>query len=142
MVLRPAVYKGEYDTLQTLDERRLQITLELKNLKRRACRLSTVADRRRHDEYIALTGSDGISLASDGWAFPDDEHWLAAGARGPALLGQQPTSDVLLFMPPARSGRRPAPGSSREKHRPAGYDVAIRIPASMVRVQGDERMTR
>jgi phage FluMu protein Com len=137
ILLRPAVYKGEYDTLHTLDDQRLQITLELKNLSGDRVVYQPWRIDAAHDETIALTGPDGIALASDGWAFPDEEHWLAAGAlRGPALLGQQPTSDVLLFMPPAGPVgelRLDLPGKNIGQ---PDTTLHIRIPASMVRVQG------
>lgn len=137
LLLRPAVYKGEYETLQTLGDRRLQITLELKNLSGERVVYQPWRIDAAHDESIALTGPDGSALASDGWAFPDEEHWLAAGAlRGPALLGQQPTSDVLLFMPPAGpvgEMRLDLPGKNIGQ---PDTTLHIRIPASMVRVQG------
>jgi phage FluMu protein Com len=143
ILLHPAVYKGEYETHQILGERRLQITLELKNLGSDRVVYQPWRIDAAHDERIALTGPDGIALASDGWAFPDEEHWLAAEAlRGPALLGQQPTSDVLLFMPPAGPVgdlRLDLPGKNIGQ---PDTTLHIRIPASMVRVQGEERMTR
>jgi hypothetical protein len=137
ILVRPAVYKGEYDNLQTLADRRLQITLELKNVGGERVVYQPWRIDAAHDEDIALTGPDGIALASDGWAFPDDVHWLAAGAlRGPALLGQQPTSDVLLFLPPAGPVgdlRLDLPGKNIGQ---PDTTLRIRIPASMVKVQG------
>jgi hypothetical protein len=137
LLLRPAVYKGDYDSLRTADDRRLQITLELKKIG--ADR--TVFQPWRRDseghESIVLTGSDGIVLASDAWAFPDEEHWLAAGAlREPALLGPTPTSDVLLFEPPTGPiGDLLLDLPGRNIGQP-GMTLHIRIPRAMVRVQG------
>jgi hypothetical protein len=141
-ILHPAVYAGDYGSLHTDFERRLQIKLELKTLAEGQAVYLPWRRNREGSNFVQLIGSDGIVLALDELAVTDPAKpvVLAASALpGPVALGRVPVYDVLLFDPPASTSgdlRLDLPGQNIAQ--PA-ITLHFRIPRAMVRVQGEER---
>lgn len=139
LVLRPAVYFGDMRSLHTANDRRLQITLELKNLS--DTRAAYLPWRRNAEgkEFVQLTGPDGVILPLDELEVTDPANpvVLAASALpGPVYIDRLPVFDVLLFDPPASvkgDFLLDLPGKNIGQ---PGIALHIRVPGTMVRVQG------
>jgi hypothetical protein len=136
-VLRPAVYSGEYDSLHTIDQRRVQIALEVRNVGSNAVTYQpyrrTEADG---DEEAKLSESAGDPLMFElAPARPGVPVSLPFGAlRGPAVLsaGGDAASDVLLFEPPGNLNQDldlDLPGANLGV---PNLTLHIRIPALMI----------
>jgi phage FluMu protein Com len=139
MVLRPAVYSGDIRSLHTADDQRLQITLELKNLANTRTAYLPWRRNSEDNEFVQLTGPKGAILPFDELAVSDPEKPVvlaAAALPGPIYIDRVPVYDVLLFDPPASvAGDFLLDLPGRNIGQPA-VTLHIRIPGSMVRVQG------
>ncbi|HEY2588641.1 MAG TPA: hypothetical protein VGI81_23065 [Tepidisphaeraceae bacterium] len=138
LVLRPAVYSGGYASLHTAEERRLQITLELKQAGVGQAIYRPWRKVEGEDVVEAkVTDAGGTVLPLDERPYTDAEHPvpLAVGALSkPVKLSLIATPDVLLFAPPADPAGDlllDLPGANI-----GAPDIIlhIRIPAAMVRV--------
>jgi hypothetical protein len=136
-VLRPAVYSGEYNSLHTIDQRRVQIALEVRNVGSNPVTYQpyrrTEADS---DEEAKLSEAAGDPLMFElAAARPGLPASLPFGAmRGPAALspGGDAASDVLLFEPPGNLNQDlnlDLPGANLGV---PGLTLHIRIPAMMI----------
>lgn len=138
MVLHPAVYTGDYYSLHTLSERRMQITLELKNV---GSTRATYDPWRRTDDTdeARLTDADGTLLRLESLPNKPD---LPATAPIGALEGrtsfaprERARTDVLLFDPPEKSGgsfKLDLPGANLGA---PNTTLRILIPAEMVQTE-------
>lgn len=138
-VLRPAVYAGDLDSLHTASDPRLQITLELKNLGSSPANYLPWRQDGGGEDPVRLSEADGAMLPLEEMASsgPGKPFVLAAAAlTGPVALGRVPVVDVLLFGPPDGAfGDLKLDLPGRNIGRP-GITLHIRIPRSLVRVQG------
>ena len=139
LILQPAVYTGDLSSLHPLQDRKLQLTLELKDLGGKPV---TYKPWRRTDgagDEPVLMDGDGTGLVLNTLpGKPDAPATLAVGAvAGPTNFGHDdpPIEDVLLFDPPGDANKDmklDLPGSNIG----APHVVLhIRIPAAMVRSQ-------
>lgn len=140
LVLRPAVYAGDMASLHTAAERRLQITLELKNLS--DARTPYLPWRRNAEgnELVQLTGPDGRVLNLDELEQTDSARPVvlaAAALPSPVYVEtNRPVTDALLFDAPASvrgDFLLDLPGKNVGEPR---ITLHIRIPGSMIREQG------
>jgi phage FluMu protein Com len=138
LLLRPAIYAGDYRSLRTAGERMLQITLEIRNLGGSHAVYRPWRRSRQGDDAVQLSRKDGRVLqfrelqATD----PPTPVVLAASAQtGPVALDRVPVvSDVLLFEPPKIIGDLQLDLPGRNIGKPE-TTLHLQIPASMVRVQ-------
>jgi hypothetical protein len=138
LVLRPAMYSGDFSSLTTAGEPCLQITIEL---KKSGAGKAAYQPWRKQDglrDEARVTDSAGAILPLVERAYRDlaNPVPLAAGAlRHPVNLGLIATPDVLLFEPPTDpSGDLllDLPGANIGA---PGLTLHIRIPAATLRVQ-------
>lgn len=138
-VLRPAIYTGDYGSLHTAGERRLQITLELKRVGAGSAPYEPWRKRADGDAEPRATDAAGAVFPIDERPFVEGEDpvTLPFGAlRGTTALGPQPISDALLFDAPADpSGDVLLDLPGENIGAPAGATLHIRVPAAMIRVQ-------
>jgi hypothetical protein len=136
-VLRPAVYSGDYNSLHTIDQRRVQIALEVRNVGSNPVTYQpyrrTEADS---DEEAKLSEAAGDPLMFElAPARPGVPASLPFGAlREPAVLrpAGDSAADVLLFEPPGNLNQDldlDLPGINLGM---PGLTLHIRIPALMI----------
>lgn len=144
LVLRPAVYTGQDQSPHTWLERRLQITLELKNAGTGDAVYTPWRNTSDGSPVAQVTDGSGAVLAINERPYEaqravpqtDEIPVLAVGAlRGAIKLTPTPRRDVLLFPAPAdASGDLLLDLPGRNIGAP-DLTLHIRIPAPMVRVQ-------
>ncbi|HSU65861.1 MAG TPA: hypothetical protein VLJ39_03220, partial [Tepidisphaeraceae bacterium] len=137
-LLHPAVYTGTYSSLHTLDERRMQITLEFKALGGEQV-IYQPWRKTETGEDAKLTDSLGNVLDLDLSPSKPSIPAMApvGGLLGPTIFGprDRPTTDVLLFKPPdgvTGSFKLDLPGANLGV---SNTTLHILIPKEMVQVQ-------
>jgi hypothetical protein len=135
-VLQPAIYSGDFVSLHTMGERRVQITLELKDLGSDSVTYEPWRKGDGSSEDAKLTDTEGNPLLID--VSPgnrDKPATLTIGSvAGPSPLapGGPASADVLLFKPPENPHqdlKLDLPGANLGV---PNTTVHIRIPATMV----------
>jgi hypothetical protein len=137
LLLQPAVYTGNYSSLQTLSDRKLQITF---GMRATGAKRVTYQPWRRTDVEGAdakLTQSDGTLLMLDSLpSKPGVPATLPVGAAtGPITFGprDKPASDVLLFEPPLHVDQDLKLDLPGENIGAAGTTLHWRIPAAKIK---------
>jgi hypothetical protein len=135
-VLRPAVYSGEYNSLHTIDQRRVQIALEVRNMGNNAITYQPYRRTEADSDEAKLSEAAGDPLMFElAPARPGVPASLPFGAlRGPAVLSPagDAVSDVLLFEPPGNLNQDldlDLPGANLGA---PNLTLHIRIPALMI----------
>jgi hypothetical protein len=135
-LLRPAIFTGDYNSLHTIDQQRLQVSLLIRNLSSRAITYRPWRKTESYEEQVKLSEPNGDPLIFDlALGKSGAPASLPVGAlAGPAVLVSQGdvTADVLLFEPPGNINedlKLDLPGVNLGA---PNVTLHIRIPALMI----------